>query len=278
MYCVEIKLQPTAALTFRMLPGSILNIATYPFIPPTSLSGFLRRLGMMRAELDIPETKINKENPFTYLLPQRYTTLGAYPSRFSLRGIHKTYRKGMREFNHDDFSKIYSEGDRANFQLHTWEYLIVEELIGYVVTESAADLEHIRDLQDYGCYIGKEGYAFISEVSDVIRLEAQTVAAYPSTIVPMDDLLLSGQLVGGCDIYNLYRYQWLPAARNQSNQDGFFGTQPTEVDGFIPFVGAYFPKQLGNPPRIDYYTDGDDIFIPVATVNLLGGETYAPSL
>lgn len=278
MYCVEIKLQPTAALTFRMLPGSILNIATYPFLPPTSLSGYLRRLGIMRAELDIPETKINKENPFTYLLPQRYITLGAHPNKSKLSGIHKTYRKGMREFNHDDFSKIYSEGDRANFQLHTWEYLITEELIGYVITESATDLEHIRDLQNYGCYIGKEGYAFISEVSEVIELKTQRIAAYPSTLVTMDELIQSGQLVGGCDIYNLYRYNWLPEAKNQSNQDGFFGTQPTAVNGFIPFVAAYFPKQLGNPPTLDYYTDSEEIFIPVDLVNLLGGKTYAPSL
>jgi len=35
--CLEFTIQPTAALTFRILPGSILNIATYPFVPPTTL-------------------------------------------------------------------------------------------------------------------------------------------------------------------------------------------------------------------------------------------------
>jgi len=39
MYCLEFTIQPTAALTFRIL-GSILNIATYPF---ALLSGFLQR-------------------------------------------------------------------------------------------------------------------------------------------------------------------------------------------------------------------------------------------
>lgn len=275
MYCVEIKLQPTAALTFRMLPGSILNISTYPFVPPTSLSGFLRRLGMMSIGLDIPETKINKDNPSTYLLPPRYVPLGAHPTQGKLSGVHRTYRKGMREFTHDDFSKLYSEGDRANFQLHTWEYLITEELTGYVVNESAKSLEHIQDLEAYGCYIGKEGYAFVSEVSEIIELKQQIVTAYPSTIVPMDVLLQSNQLVGGCDIYNLYSYNWLPEAHNQSDQDGFLGIQPTNVKGFTPFVAAYFPKQLGNPPTLDYYTGSNEIFIPVSLVNLLRGENHA---
>lgn len=275
MYCVELTLQPTAALTFRILPGSILNIATYPFVPPTSLSGFLRRLGMMSVGLDIPETKINKDNPPTYLLPQHYITVGAYQTRSKWSGVHRTYRKGMREFTHDDFSKLYLDGDKANFQLHTWEYLITEELVGYVVAESAERLKQIQNLEAYGCYIGKEGYAVLTEVSEVIELERQTITAYPSTIAPMDVLIQSNQLIGGCDIYNLYRYNWLPKAQTQSDLDGFFGHQPTSVDGFIPFVSAYFPRDTGNPPTLDYYTNGEEIFIPASLIHLLKGETYA---
>lgn len=278
MYCVELTIQPTAALTFRILPGSILNIATYPFVPPTSLSGFLRRLAMMSVGLDIPETKINKDNPPTYLLPQHYVTLGAYQTHGTWGGIHRTYRKGMREFTHDDFSKLYSDGDRANFQLHTWEYWLTEELIGYVVAESADRLRQIQDLESYGCYIGKEGYAVLTKVSEVIQLEQQAITAYPSTVVPSDALIQSHQFVGGCDIYNLYRYHWLPEAQSQSDEDGLWGSQPTSVDGFIPFVAGYFPKTIGHPPTLDYYTDSEEIFIPVSLIHLLRGETYAQNL
>jgi len=275
MYCVELTIQPTAALTFRILPGSILNIATYPFVPPTSLSGFLRRLGMMSAGLSIPETKINKDNPPTYLLPQHYVTLGAYQTHSTWGGIHRTYRKGMREFTHDDFSRLYLDGSKANFQLHTWEYLITEELVGYVVAESAERLKQIQDLEAYGCYIGKEGYAVLTRVSEVIQLEQRAIAAYPSTITPMDALIQSNQFVGGCDIYNLYRYNWLPEAQAQSDEDGLFGNQPTSVDGFIPFVAGYFPKDMGNPPTLDYYTDDQEIFIPASLIHLLRGKTHA---
>jgi hypothetical protein len=274
MYCVELKLQPTAALTFRMMPGSILNIATYPFVPPTSFSGFLRRLGMLSAGRGIPETKINKEKPPTYLLPYQYVALGAYPSPDSWGGVHRTYRKGMKDFGHDDFSRLFLDGSKANFQLHTWEYLITEELIGYVAAESAEGLEHIRDMETYGCSIGKEGYVVVTEVSEIIELEQQAVAAFPSTLVPADALLQSNQPFPGCDIYNLHRYHWLSGATQQTDQEGLLGEQPTPVDGFIPFVGAHFPVQQGQPPTLDYYTNGE-IYIPAALISLLRGETYA---
>lgn len=273
MYCLEFKIQPTAAMTFRILPGSILNIATYPFVPPTTLSGFLRRLGMMSVELEIPETRVNNDNPPIYALPPRYVALGAYPTSNSWRGVHRTYRKGMREFNHDSFSRLYLDEDKANFQLHTWEYFIAEELVGYVVAESPEGLEHFRELKTYGCKLGKEGFAIVTKVSELIELKQETKTAYPSTILPMEALLQSGQFMGGCDIYNLYRYQWSVNSQTNSDREGFLDQQPTTADGFVPFVAAYFPTEMNHPPELDYYTNGK-INIPVSLVNLLRGEVY----
>lgn len=272
MYCIKLTIQPTAAMTFRILPGSILNIATYPFVPPSTLSGFLRRLGMMSAGLELPETRVNNDNPPTYVLPPRYLALGAYPKLGSWRGVHRTYRKGMRQFTHDSFSRIYQDDNKANFQLHTWEYFIAEELEGYIVADSPDGLEHFQDLQCYGCKIGKEGFAFIKEVSEApIELKQKMISAHPSTIVPMDDLLQHGQFSGGCDIYNLYRYQWASINQAASDRAGFLDASPTEVDGFIPFVSGYFPRAPYQLPEMDYYTNDADINIPVSLVNLLRG-------
>jgi CRISPR/Cas system-associated protein Cas5 (RAMP superfamily) len=274
MYCLEIKIQPTAGLTFRILPGSILNIATYPFVPPTTLSGFLRRLGMMSAGLELPETRINKENPPIYALPNRYLALGAYPAPNTWSAVHRTYRKGMRDFNHDAFSSLYREqNSKEQFQLHTWEYLIAEELIGYVVSESPEGLEHFQRLEGYGCKLGKEGYAVVSKVSDIIQLEQQTIAAYPSTIAPMEALLQSCQFISGCDIYNLYRYQWSANVQTTSEQAGFLDEIPSSIEGFVPFIAAYFSEPSNSNPTLDYYTNGD-INIPVSLVNLLKGELH----
>ena len=275
MYCLKINLQPTAAMTFRILPGSILNIATYPFVPPTTLSGFLRRLGMMSAGFEIPETRINKDKPPFYALPQRYCALGAYPAKSTLSGVHRTYRKGMREFNHDAFSRIYQDGDKAHFQLHTWEYLIAEELVSYVAADSPKGLEHFRKLVGYGCKLGKEGFAIVSEVSEIIELHQETFAKYPSTIVPMEALLESNQFIGGCDIYNLYHYQWSAKSNSDTEEEGFLDERETKVEGFIPFVTAYFRDDLDNPPTLEYFTDGNEINIPTSLVNLLRGEIYA---
>jgi len=278
MYCVQLTIQPTAAMTFRILPGSILNIATYPFTPPTTLSGYLRRLGMLSVGLEIPGTRVNTDNPPIYALPPQYIPLGAYPANNTLRGVHRTYRKGMREFNHDDFSKLYSEGNRANFQLHTWEYLISEQLFAYVLAQSEQDLEHIRDLESYGCKFGKEGFAFVSEVSEIVELRQETISAHPSTIVPMDDLLQTGQFFNGCDIYNIYRYNWQTKRDILDDGEGLLDHQPTAIDGFVPFVAAYFPKATDSPPTLSYYTDRETIFIPVSLVHLLQGTDHAQKI
>ena len=100
-----------------------------------------------------------------------------------------------------------------------------------------------------------------------------TAAAHPSTLLPMEALLNSNQFIGGCDIYNLYRYEWENGDRSLPFGDGFLDSEPTPVKGFTPFVCAYFPRPTDPPPRIDYYTNGE-IYIPVSLVNLLREETH----
>jgi hypothetical protein len=272
MYCLKFSIIPTAAMTFRILPGSILNIATYPFVPPTTLSGFLRRLVMMSQGLELPETRVNNDNPPIYALPSWCISLGAYPvfAKDFYSGVHRTYRKGMREFNHDSFSRLYLDEDKANFQLHTWEYFIADRLTGYVVSESLDGLDYFQQLTGYGCKLGKEGFAVIEAVSHPIKLERVRVKAQPSTIVPMEDLLGSNEFIGGCDIYNLYHYQWLDSTHSNRNA-GLADDLPSSIDGFTPFVSGYFTKNSLNLPELNYYSDGE-INIPVAFVELLRGD------
>lgn len=278
MYCLKLTLQPTAAMTFRVLPGSILNIATYPFVPPTTFSGFLRRLGMMSVGLGLPNTGLNKSKPPIYALPPRFISLGAYATESSWSGVHRTYRKGMRSFNHDAFSQIYQakEGAKkgANFQLHTWEYFFAEMLTGYVVSDTPDGLSHFQDLEAYGCKIGKEGFAFVLETSEIVELKQKAIAAMPSTIAPMDALIQENQLVGGCDIYNLYHYERDDSQDLDLVESGFLDDSPSAVSGFSPFVAAYFGNAVSEPPAMNYYTNEQDIHIPVSLVQLLRGESY----
>jgi hypothetical protein len=269
MYCLKFKIIPTAAMTFRILPGSILNIATYPFVPPTTFSGFLRRIVMLSIGLDIPETTINKDNPPFYTLPRHCVALGAYPIETAVRGVHRTYRKGMRSFDHDIFSRLYIEKGE-NFQLHTWEYLIADELVGYVVSESQSLLETFPDVTSVGCKLGKEGFAVIDEVSDPIKLSRETLPAYPSTIVPMEAILKQNSFINGCNIYNLYRYDW-QKQESIDNDIGLLDEERSTINGFVPFVAAYYEKEINPLPILDFYTDGN-IHIPASLINLLQGE------
>lgn len=270
MYCLKFKIIPTAAMTFRILPGSILNITTYPFVPPTTFSGFLRRIAMLSRGFDLPETSINKDNPPFYTLPRQCVALGAYPVADKWSGVHRTHRKGMRSFNHDVFSRLYIDNNKENFQLHTWEYFIAEELAGYVISESESSLETLSDLEGIGCKIGKEGFAIVSEVSEPIKLRRETITAHPSTIVPMEALLQENQFINGCDIYNLYRYEWSTSQPIEDNT-GLFDQERSQINGFIPFVAAYYPKEVHPLPNLDFYTDGN-IYLPALLVNLLQGD------
>lgn len=269
MYCLKFKIIPTAAMTFRILPGSILNIATYPFVPPTTLSGFLRRVAMLSHGLDIPETTINKENPPYYTLPPHCVALGAYPVNTAYHGVHRTYRKGMRSFNHDTFSRLYVEKGE-NLQLHTWEYFIADELVGYVISESQSSLEPLLDLESFGCKLGKEGFAVIDQISEPIQLQKEKVIAHPSTIVPMEVLLQENNFINGCDIYNLYRYDW-SKSKQIEDEIGLLDQERSLINGFIPFVAAYYPKKAHYLPPLEFYTD-EEIYIPTSLVSLLQGE------
>jgi len=76
------------------------------------------RLGMMSVGLEIPETRI-KEDPQFMLSHVILPSVHIQPRIWS--GVHCTYQKGW-EFNHDSFSRLYLDEDKANFQLHgnTW--------------------------------------------------------------------------------------------------------------------------------------------------------------
>ncbi|NET00286.1 MAG: hypothetical protein F6K61_06830 [Sphaerospermopsis sp. SIO1G1] len=172
--------------------------------------------------------------------------------------------------NHQLISVLANQSNSLEIA-RTWEYFITEELIGYVVSESLEGLAQFKQLEGYGCKLGKEGFAVLQEVSEPIELTLDTLAAFPSTLVPMEAILQSNQFVGSCDIYNLYRYNWEIKSHNSSITEGFLDHQPTQVEGFIPFVTGYYPQAGNLAPTLDYYTN-QEIYIPVSLVNLLKGE------
>jgi hypothetical protein len=265
MYLLKLVIVPTGSLLFRRIPFATTVFPTYPFAPPTALSGFLRRLVMLANGLELPgdiavqKGSLNEQAKF-YVLPRDYICLGAYPTTHT---THKTKRHqpwgAAATFKHVSFSMLRKGKDEFNAQIPTWEYLHTEQLVGYIVHAQREPLEKLRGLQNWGGKLGKEGYAFIESVSEVVELQGpQRKKAIPATPVP-------AEVLGGepADFFMLYTYEWKtlfqPAAESTEGIDG---------KGILikPFLAAWVRHEI----ELDYYTDGQDHF-PAAWIEKLKG-------
>lgn len=262
MYGLELTIRPTGGLTFRRMPSGILHISTYPFLPPTTMSGWLRRLAILAGRGEIPDTAV--ANPDYLALPPDYHVLGAYPTPFHGERIHTTKRHGsMFQSKHVAFSRLHrrkaDEGNNEKLQLHTWEYLLVDRLIGYVLHEEATPLEEMRELVNYGCKIGKEGFAYLEAVSPVISLRRTRATAQSATLLPGMDLI-------GCQgaLYPLYRYKYRPSPAHEYRPAE---ATPSAIIGYVPFWAGWADEAV----ELDYWTDGR-VYLPVSFVEALYGE------
>ena len=242
MWMLQLVIKPTSGLTFRRMPSSILHISTYPFLPPTTMSGFLRRLKLLETG-NLPETAV--KDPDYYTLPSQLCSLGAYPNGQNYH-IHTTKRQGIRSFKHNAFSRIVrTQSNKEVYQLHTWEYLFTEKLIGYVVSEDEELLSQLRTVENFGCKIGKEGYAFVDEVSGPTQLILKQKHAIPDTLLP------GKALVGvPCEVFPLYRYAW---GNGKSEGINLTLPEPSNIEGFVPFVVGEVQGEI----ELEYYTDGN---------------------
>jgi len=227
VYALALRIRPTSHLTFRILPGSILDIATYPFVPPTTLSGWLRRLWVLKEKGEVPGLREGNA-PRYYVLPRRYIPLGAYPVGWYQ--VHRTYRHGPRAFNHQEFSKMRREGKSpkgGDLQLHTWEYLLTEGFLGAVLAEKEEDLKGVKKLVGYGFKLGKEGFGVLEEAEGPFPVEPARVRG------PVLGLLRPGEWTGGVrGAYPLYRFAW---GKGPDPDPGSLEASPVEG-----YEGAYF--------------------------------------
>jgi len=259
MYGITLDIRPTGPLTFRRMPSAILHISTYPFLPPTTMSGWLRRLLLMSAGHFV-ETSV--KDPAYFALPAEYCVLGAYPVPDPQRSfqVHTTRRQGVRAFSHNAFSRILRAASQDEvYQLHTWEYLLVDRLRGYVLHRDAAALEPLRQVVNLGSKMGKEGYAYLERASQVRAFERVRARACPATLVSAADLVGRPST-----LYALYRYEY--AAHEDGGADPR-QPQPSAIKGFVP-LRAGWPAE--EQVELEYWSDGD-VFLPASLVEALYG-------
>lgn len=221
MFAVSLTIRPTSALTFRILPGSILDIATYPFVPPTTLSGWLRRLFWAKEGILPPDLR-EGNSPRFYVLPRSYLPLGAYPQ--GGWRVHRTYRHGPREFSHSEFSKLLRRDKKGgDLQLHTWEYLLVETLVGAVLSEDRKALEGLKVLEGFGSKLGKEGFAYLEQVGEPVEVAVKR----EDGVCPITPVRLEGWRGSFQGVYPLYRF-----VHKKGNDPSPESPDPSPVEGY----------------------------------------------
>jgi len=250
MFGLRVILRPTAPLTFRRIPFSTLEMLTYPFLPPTTLSGFLDRTLRLARGQALPDFSNAGKTTF-YALPQSYHVLGALADPGPT--IVPTTRHGVRDLGHVAFSRLHQpqqKTSKENYQLYRWEYLFTDALVGYVLHEDEESLEPLFEILNFGCKLGKEGWAYVEHIDGPFALEVQREKARPSCLVPAIEAF-----GGSTHMYPLYRYAWREAGATAH----VLGGGPAPIDGFVPFLAAV----VDSPLELDYYR-GNGATIPVS--------------
>ena len=128
--------------------------------------------------------------------------------------------------------------------------------MGYVVSEDENLLSELKTVKNFGCKIGKEGYAFVDRVSGPTQLILEQVKAKPDTLLP------GTALIGvPCEAFPLYRYAWGGGA---SKNTSLAHPEPSAIEGFIPFVAGEIHGEI----ELDYYTDGN-VHLPKSFIDEL---------
>ncbi len=243
IWITEMTFKPTGPLTFRRMPSGSLPIMSYPFMPPTTMSGFLQRLLIIAEGAQGEEGgewpgygedwfgtgAKGKEKPpgkeFTLTLGKEFRTLGAYPQPNQWK-IHKTRRHGPKNFQHAQFSQILREDHKENYQLHHWDYLFCDNLKGWVAARESRDLDRLRCLKNFGGKAGKEGYLYVAAIDPPRELFLQDGDFRPAGLAPAFFSPSSGTY------YSLYGHHWSDEYLWKNGQKG-------GVDGFFQ-VGAWW--------------------------------------
>lgn len=268
IWITEIVFKPTGPLTFRQMPSGLLHIMSYPFMPPTTMSGFIKRL------LNIAQGKewagygedwfgkgLGKQ--FTLTLDKNYRCLGAFPGT-NQWCIHKTRRHGPKKIKHHEFSALlrthFNEKGKkkkdTDYQLHHWDYLFCNSLTGWIAAKEKQPLEKMKCLKNFGGKAGKEGWLFVEKIS-----KPRQVSISEGQYIPMG-LVTPPLRPDSGTFFNLYghywdeKYQW-----TNKEKGGVTGFTQLGAWWNVDFIsGAYWAwdKGLGFPAHIpDDFLKGD---------------------
>lgn len=217
-----VKVQLSSLLvTVAQPPKQPEFVFSYPFIPPTTFSGYLARVYLISKHLRegnkdslsmLREHITERGEKHSPLLLTKFVdciVLGAYPITRRI-GDAFTYRQGSRlgilgdedRFKFIRFKRDMGRGTR--YWLIRWQWRIFEELTGYVLSKSSIELEKMNSICGYGFKIGYEGFTFVKDIKGPYELQKATGKYLPSVPLVLS-LTRPFSVKGNC--YTLYRYK-----------------------------------------------------------------------
>ncbi|MEM3437756.1 MAG: hypothetical protein QXP55_04395 [Nitrososphaerales archaeon] len=252
-----------------MPPRQEVIVESYPFIPPTTFSGFLARVYLLsrwlrhndKSCLDELRKHLKEKYKQGPLLLSKYVpcvVLGAFGdihcigSCLTRRQGHKPEirlrdRKEEDEFKFTRFKRNLTGG--TQYWPLLWRWYASESLTGYVLFEDKNEFKKLLLTKGYGFKIGYEGFAFVRELDEPRQLRQVWGRYKPSVpvVLQVNDrpALIEGQY------YTLYKYEKF----NEKLGPSFEHISAVWTDEFLE----------GN-----FYVNLDaQIYIPVSTVNFL---------
>jgi hypothetical protein len=102
-------------------------------------------------------------------------------SKYFKRTVFKSVREGYQGI--PTYGTFKKEGRRQPLD---WYFCLASDFIGFLVSHEKTLLSPLDRTHNYGFKIGKEGFAFISGLSEVIPLEKKEGSFHSSVIIPLD--------------------------------------------------------------------------------------------
>jgi hypothetical protein len=114
-----------------------------------------------------------------------------------------------------------------------WQFVVANEYIGYIIAGDKDELQILDGLKNYGFKIGKEGYAYISEVEKTQRLVEKEGEFISDILIPVESNVMVQKNIDMVYYFNGKSFvRDLFALNGSKARDKYFTTESN--DTFIP--------------------------------------------
>lgn len=186
-FCLELRLQPLSELLIRQVGKSNVQWFSYPFLPPTTFSGFVASLladeedeAWRKNYIEVNDDSTREVSAFF----RGVFSVGAYPDPKLVRR-NRHYRQHLGDiYNYEEFAWA------GNKKLAVAEAFWAPELRGFLLAPTDEPLQRLSQhpgLLFRVMRVGKKGSVRVRAIAGPYELTLQSVQdVVPSTVAPLE--------------------------------------------------------------------------------------------